>query len=92
MHPYTPTVTDVVTAQRRSDFMRVTACCKAKELFVRKCKLVRVQMNSSSVCMLKCISLPFQDKKKTGDKMASDSPRRPSRCAGGVLVRAQAAT
>uniref|UniRef100_A0A8D3AWR2 BCAS3 microtubule associated cell migration factor n=1 Tax=Scophthalmus maximus TaxID=52904 RepID=A0A8D3AWR2_SCOMX len=26
------------------------------------------------------------------DKMASDSPRRPSRCAGGVLVRAQAAT
>uniref|UniRef100_A0AAQ4P7U1 BCAS3 microtubule associated cell migration factor n=1 Tax=Gasterosteus aculeatus aculeatus TaxID=481459 RepID=A0AAQ4P7U1_GASAC len=24
--------------------------------------------------------------------MASDSPRRPSRCAGGVLVRAQAAT
>ncbi|KAG7232882.1 hypothetical protein INR49_008007, partial [Caranx melampygus] len=27
-----------------------------------------------------------------GDKMASDSPRRPSRCAGGVLVRAQAAT
>uniref|UniRef100_A0A674EB25 BCAS3 microtubule associated cell migration factor n=1 Tax=Salmo trutta TaxID=8032 RepID=A0A674EB25_SALTR len=27
-----------------------------------------------------------------GDKMASDSPRRPSRCAGGVVVRAQAAT
>uniref|UniRef100_A0A3B5LDV5 BCAS3 microtubule associated cell migration factor n=1 Tax=Xiphophorus couchianus TaxID=32473 RepID=A0A3B5LDV5_9TELE len=25
-------------------------------------------------------------------RMASDSPRRPSRCAGGVLVRAQAAT
>lgn len=24
--------------------------------------------------------------------MASDSPRRPSRCAGGVVVRAQAAT
>lgn len=30
--------------------------------------------------------------KTTGNKMASDSPRRPSRCAGGVLVRAQAAT
>uniref|UniRef100_A0A8C9TDC3 BCAS3 microtubule associated cell migration factor n=1 Tax=Scleropages formosus TaxID=113540 RepID=A0A8C9TDC3_SCLFO len=27
-----------------------------------------------------------------GDVMASDSPRRPSRCAGGVVVRAQAAT
>ncbi|TNN01427.1 hypothetical protein fugu_010809 [Takifugu bimaculatus] len=27
-----------------------------------------------------------------GDTMASDSPRRPSRCAGGVLVRAQAVT
>uniref|UniRef100_A0A8C7FKK9 BCAS3 microtubule associated cell migration factor n=1 Tax=Oncorhynchus kisutch TaxID=8019 RepID=A0A8C7FKK9_ONCKI len=27
-----------------------------------------------------------------GAKMASDSPRRPSRCAGGVVVRAQAAT
>ncbi|KAF3847256.1 hypothetical protein F7725_020284, partial [Dissostichus mawsoni] len=30
--------------------------------------------------------------KNTGDEMASDSPCRPSRCAGGVLVRAQAAT
>ncbi|KAI1893384.1 hypothetical protein AGOR_G00123180 [Albula goreensis] len=29
---------------------------------------------------------------RIGDKMASDSPRRPSRCAGGVVVRAQAAT
>uniref|UniRef100_A0A8C7UJX7 BCAS3 microtubule associated cell migration factor n=1 Tax=Oncorhynchus mykiss TaxID=8022 RepID=A0A8C7UJX7_ONCMY len=27
-----------------------------------------------------------------GDRMASESPRRPSRCAGGVVVRAQAAT
>ncbi|KAI1903653.1 hypothetical protein AGOR_G00029420 [Albula goreensis] len=30
--------------------------------------------------------------KSPGDTMASDSPRRPSRCAGGVVVRAQAAT
>lgn len=44
-----------------------------------------------AVVMLKCLSVSFQDN-KTGHKMASDSPRRPSRCAGGVLVRAQAAT
>ncbi|XP_064206143.1 BCAS3 microtubule associated cell migration factor-like isoform X4 [Anguilla rostrata] len=30
--------------------------------------------------------------KRLGNTMASDSPRRPSRCAGGVVVRAQAAT
>ncbi|MBN3319933.1 BCAS3 protein, partial [Atractosteus spatula] len=30
--------------------------------------------------------------KRSGDTMASDSPRRPSRCAGGAVVRAQAAT
>lgn len=53
--------------------------------------IARFQMQRSAKSVL--VSYPGVVGDQThGDTMASDSPRRPSRCAGGVLVRAQAVT
>lgn len=53
--------------------------------------VIESKFSLNAAVVLKFSSLPVLES-KSEDKMASDSPRRPSRCAGGVLVRAQAAT